>query len=268
MLKMIGMDMTGKVTLVTGAGGGIGGGIADVFAEAGSKVYVADMSFQAASLKAQQIKDKGFLAEAVALDVTKKDDIYAIIDKIVKDNAKIDNLITSAGIMYNKNYMETSDEEFRKVLEVNLLAVNNCCQAALIHMLPRKEGKIVNILSASSRQGSDFYSHYSASKFGTMGLTQSIALAVAKDNINVNGICPGVVLTTLGQKTGGGLAELRAKQLGTTPENIEEAIRQSIPMKRFQTSEDIGNIALFLCSDLAKNITGQAINVCGGMRLN
>jgi meso-butanediol dehydrogenase / (S,S)-butanediol dehydrogenase / diacetyl reductase len=265
---MIGMDMTGKITLITGAGGGIGGGIADVFARAGSKVYAADLELEDARKKAEQIKRGGYIAEAVALDVTNKDDIYALIDLIVKENGKIDNLITCAGISYNRPYMESTDAEFRKTLEVNLLGVNNCCQAALIHMIPRREGKIVNIESASARQGSDFYTHYSASKFGVLGLTQGIGLAAARHNINVNGICPGVIETTLGQKQGGGMVQQASKYSGKPEEQVKEGIRKAIPLRRFQTGEDIGNMALFLCSDLARNITCQSINVCGGMRMN
>jgi meso-butanediol dehydrogenase/(S,S)-butanediol dehydrogenase/diacetyl reductase len=200
--------------------------------------------------------------------VTNKDAIYALTDRIVKENGKIDNLITCAGISYNKPYMESSDDEFRKTLEVNLLGVNNCCQAALIQMIPRREGKIVNIESASSRQGSNFYTHYSASKFGVLGLTQGIGLEAAKYNINVNGICPGVIETTLGRKQGGGLTEQAAKYSGKPEEQIRESIRKAIPLRRFQTGEDVGHMALFLCSDLAKNITCQSINVCGGMRMN
>lgn len=260
--------MTGTATLITGAGGGIGGGIADVFAKAGAKVYVADLELEDAQAKAAQIKNVGFTAEAVRLDVTKKDDIYALIDRIVKENGKIDHLVNCAGIAYSKPYMESTDEEFRKILEVNLIGVNNCCQAALVHMIPRKEGKIVNILSASSRQGGDFYTHYSASKFGAMGLTQSIGLAAARHNINVNGICPGLILTKIGEKQGGGLVQQMAKYSGKPEEQMQDNLKKTIPMRRFQTGEDIGNMSLFLCSDLAKNITCQAINVCGGMRMN
>lgn len=267
-IAMIGIDMAGKVTLVTGAGGGIGGGIADVFAKAGSKVYVADMEFEDAKAKADQIKNQGLLAEAARLDVTNKDDIYALIDRIVRENGKIDHLINCAGIAYSKPYMESNDDEFHKTLEVNLIGVNNCCQAVLKQMIPRKEGKIVNILSASSRQGSDFYTHYSSSKFGLLGLTQGIGMAAAKHNINVNGICPGIIETKIGEKQGGGLVRQMAKYSGKPEELLKEGIRKTIPLRRFQTGEDIGYMALFLCSDLARNITGQAINVCGGMRMN
>ncbi len=220
---MIGIDMTGKVTLITGAGGGIGGGIADVFAKAGSKVYVADMEFEDAKAKAGQLKAQGLLAQAVALDVTKKDKICALIDRIVKDEGKIDHLINCAGIGYNKPYMESSVDEFRKTLEVNLIGVDNCCHAVLEKMIPRKEGKIVNILSASSRMGSDFFTHYSSSKFGLMGLTQGIGLSAARYNINVNGICPGIIETGIGEKQGGGLVKQMSRYSGKPEEMMRGA---------------------------------------------
>lgn len=265
---MIGMDMTGKVTLVTGAGGGIGGGIADVFAASGALVYVADMELDDARARAAQITARDLTARAVRLDVTQKDEINALMDQIVKENGKIDHLINCAGIVYSKPYLESSDDEFRKTLEVNLIGVDNCCRAALGHMIRRKEGKIVNILSASSRMGSDFYTHYSASKFGALGLTQGIGLAAARYNINVNGICPGIIDTRIGEKQGGTLSQQMAKYSGKPEEQMKENIRRAIPLRRFQSGEDIGYMALFLCSELAKNITCQAINVCGGMRMN
>jgi len=265
---MIAIDMTGKVTLITGAGGGIGGGIADVFAKAGAKVYVADLELEDATSKAEQLKKDGFSAEAVRLDVTKKDDIYSLMDRIVQENGKIDHLINCAGIAYSKPYMESTEDEFRRMLEVNLIGVDNCCHAALKHMILRKEGKIVNILSASSRQGSDFYTHYSSSKFGALGLTQSIGMAAARHNINVNGICPGLIITKIGEKQGGSLVQQMAKYSGKPEEMMQENLRRSIPLRRFQTGEDIGYMSLFLCSELAGNITCQAVNVCGGMRMN
>lgn len=265
---MITLDMTGRVTLVTGAGGGIGGGIANVFAQAGAKVYAADLEDEDARATADPLQKDGLAVEAVELDVTRKDQIAALVERIVEKDGKIDHLINSAGIMVSKPYMETTDEEFRKILDVNLVGVNNCCQAVLKQMIPRRQGKIVNVLSASSRMGSDFFSHYSASKFGLMGLTQSIGLAAARHNINVNGICPGVVITRLGEKQGGRLIQQMARYSGKEEALLQENVRKSIPLRRFQSGEDMGHTALFLCSDLAANITCQAINVCGGMRMN
>ena len=104
--------------------------------------------------------------------------------------------------------------------------------------------------------------------FGALGLTQGIGLAAARYNINVNGICPGIIDTRIGEKQGGTLSQQMAKYSGKPEEQMKENIRKSIPLRRFQTAEDIGYMALFLCSELAKNITCQAINVCGGMRMN
>ena len=134
---MIGIDMTGRVTLITGAGGGI----ADVFAKAAAKVYVADLEIEDAKAKAGQLREKGLQALAVGLDVTKKEEIYSLVDRIVKEDGKIDHLINCAGISYNKPYMESTDDEFRSILEVNLISVHNCCQAVLQQMIPRKEAK-------------------------------------------------------------------------------------------------------------------------------
>lgn len=265
---MITLDITGKVTLITGAGGGIGRGIANVFAQAGAKVYAADLEREDAQVTADQLQKDGFTIEAVELDVTRKEQTDALVERIVKEDGKIDHLINCAGIMISKPYMETTDDEFRKILEVNLVGVHNCCQAVLKQMIPRRQGKIVNILSASSRIGSDFFSHYSSSKFGLFGLTQSIGLAAARHNINVNGICPGVVITRLGEKQGGSLIQQMARYSGKNEALLQENVRKSIPLRRFQSGEDIGFTALFLCSDLAANITCQAINVCGGMRMN
>jgi len=178
---------------------------------------------------AGQIEAQGWLAQAVRLDVTNKDEIESVIDRIVKESGKIDNLINCAGIGYNKPFMESSDDEFRKTLEVNLIGANNCCQASLKKMIPRKEGKIVNILSASSRQGSDFFTHYSSSKFGLLGLTQGIGMAAARHNINVNGICPGIIETKIGEKQGGGLVKQMAKYSGKPEELLREGIRKTIP---------------------------------------
>ena len=136
-------------------------------------------------------------------------------------------------------------------------------------MVPRKQGKIVNIQSASSREGSAICSHYSSSKFGVMGLTQSIALAVAKEGINVNGICPGLIVTGLGNQQGSNLWDVISKSTGQPREAVlKSLVEKNVPMGRYQTPEDVGYAALFLCSDYAQNITGQSLNVDGGMRLN
>ncbi|MBR2743136.1 MAG: SDR family oxidoreductase [Clostridia bacterium] len=266
---MVSIDMSGKNVLITGAGGGIGGGIADVFAKAGAKVYVADWKFENAQRKADEIKAAGGEAIPLMLDVTKKDDIYAAVDKIAAEDGRIDNLVTCAGAMYNVPYMKTTEEQLRTLLEINLISVNNTCQAVLRHMIPRKEGKIVNVQSSASREGHPLCAHYAASKFGVMGLTQSIALSVTGDNINVNGLCPGFIDTQLGAQQNSNLWDVLMKNWGKSKEEMMSVlVARDIPMQRLQTPEDIGYAALFLCSDMAKNITAQSLNIDGGMKLD
>lgn len=178
--------------------------------------------------------------------MTSKDEIDSLMSRIAEENGKIDHLVNCAGIVHSKPYLESNDDEFRKTLEVNLIGVDNRCRrAALKHMIPRREGKIVNILSASSRIGSDFYTHYSASKFGALGADPGHQLAAARYNINVNGICPGIIDTRIGEKQGGTLSQQMAKYSGKPEEQMKENIRKSIPLRRFQTAEDIGYMALF-----------------------
>ncbi|MBQ1334795.1 MAG: SDR family oxidoreductase [Clostridia bacterium] len=265
---MVNFDFTGKNVLISGAGGGIGGGIADVFAKAGAKVYVADWLEENAKKKADEINANGGKAVAVKLDVTDLKAIEDTMKMIVDADGGIDNLVTCAGVMYNKPYMMTKPEEMKLTLDVNLVSVDNLCHEALKYMIPKKAGKIVNIQSASSRLGNPNSAHYAASKFGVMGLTQSIALAVAKENINVNGICAGLVVTGLGDQQNSSTITMYMKARNCTREEALEALKTFSPMGRFQTPEDMGNAALFLCSDYAQNITGQSLNVDCGMRLN
>lgn len=258
------IDMSGMVTIVTGGAGVIGGGIAKAFAEAGSKVYVADLNKNAANAFADALVQKGMKAEGVELNVADSAMINRVVDMIAKKEGHIDHLINVAGMIISKPYMDATEADMKQSMDINLVSVDSMCRAVLRHMLPRKSGKIVNVASIAGRHGGDLLAQYSASKFAEIGLTQSIALAVAKSNINVNAICPGFIMSPIQEK----LIEERAKADGKTIEEIWEVQNSRIPMYRFQTGEDMGNACLFLASDMAKNITGQALNVDGGIRLN
>ncbi|NLW78654.1 MAG: SDR family oxidoreductase [Ruminococcaceae bacterium] len=261
---MVGIDFTGKIALVTGGGGGIPGGVARRYADAGAKVYLTDVSPEKLEAAAAKMRADGLEVITEKMDVTDEAEVIGVIDGIVQKEGRLDILLNGAGILYAKPYMETTREEFERTLDINLVGMHTCTQAALKHMIPRRYGKIVNICSASTRMGSPIIAHYSSSKFGTMGLTQSVALAVAEHSINVNGICPGLVRTDIFDI----LYADRAKKAGKTMDEYAEVVAQGIPMKRLQSAEDIGNAALFLASDLAFNISGQCLNVCGAMRMN
>ena len=198
------------------------------------------------------------------INVTDENAVDALIDRIVKDNGKIDVLCHAAGIIYAKPYMETTVEELRRTLEINVVGMDVCCRSVLKHMIPEKAGKIVVICSAASREGKPNLAHYTASKFGDHGLLQSIALSVAEYGINVNGLCPGFVMSDMFYKFYGEQKEREGKDWSY----YEEQTKQSLPMRRFQTGEDVGNAAVFLSSEMSCNITGQLLNVDGAMHLN
>ena len=261
---MVSIDMSGKITLVTGAGGGIGAGIAEVFAEAGSKVYIADLNVAAAEACSSALNEKGYLTEFIRVDVTSMESIKSMVDRVILEEGRIDNLVTCTGIMYSKPFMETTSEELQKTLDINLISTNNTCQEVLKHMIPRGYGRILNVASASSRKGSALCTHYSTSKFAVVGLTQGLALTTAKLGIRVNAVCPGFVETQIFRKLYQGVAESK----GCTYEEAVATALAEIPMGRPQTPRDIGNACLFLCSDLSENITGQALNVDGALRMN
>ncbi|NLW79036.1 MAG: SDR family oxidoreductase [Ruminococcaceae bacterium] len=264
---MINIDFTGKNVLLTGAGGGIGGGIARAYAKAGARVHLADLKLEAMDRIVAEFKAAGYNYATHALDVTDEPAVNKLVESIVAEDGKLDMLCNCAGIVANAYYMDTTAETFEKVLAVNLVGMHKCIQAALKHMLPAGAGKIVNIASASTRKGVATQSAYSASKFGVQSLTQSVALTAAASNINVNAICPGLVFDNSGMYES--TVSMIKKRLGTdSEEKTLEVMKSWLPTRRFQTPDDIGNAAVFLSSDLAVNITGQALNVDGGFFMN
>ena len=261
---MINIDFSGKNVLITGAGGGIAAGIDRSYAKAGAKVHLADMDVKTLEKPAAELKAMGCEVVTHTMDVTDEAMVQKVIDDIVAADGKLDMLCNAAGIISVKNYMDDNSEMFEKILAVNLVGMHKCIQAALKHMMPRGEGKIVNIASDSTRKGTPIMTPYSASKFGVQSLTQSVALTAAASNINVNAICPGLLETAMGEE----LYEMMETLQGVPREQMRQAMLSSMPLGRFQVPDDIGNAAVFLSSDLAVNITGQALNVNGGRSMN
>ncbi|NLW79035.1 MAG: SDR family oxidoreductase [Ruminococcaceae bacterium] len=261
---MISIDFSGKNVLLTGAGGGIGAGIARAYAKAGAHVHMSDLKMEMMDGVVAEFKAAGYSYTAHPLDVTNEAMVQKLVDDIVAKDGKLDILCCCAGINVQKPYMMITSEEFDRVLAVNLVGMHKCIQAALKHMMPRGEGKIVNIASDSTRKGTPIMTPYSASKFGVQSLTQSVALTAAASNINVNAICPGLLETAMGEE----LYEMMETLQGVPREQMRQAMLSSMPLGRFQVPDDIGNAAVFLSSDLAVNITGQALNVNGGRSMN
>lgn len=266
------MDLIDKVALVTGAGGGIGRGIATVLAEHGADVAVGDVRLDEARATADAVAAMGRRGMAVSLDVTDQDSIAAAVNEVIEGLGKIDILVNNAGVFGGPGWVgrtEFTGDDWDATYAVNLKGVSMVTGAVSPHMIERGSGKIVNVASVGGRKGSPINPPYMASKAGAISLTQSSALALAPHNINVNAICPGFVWTGMAHDIEV-LAERTIPEMqGLPPRQVyDRLVAEKIPLGRDQSPEDIGRLAVFLASDYSRNITGQAINIDGGIFMN
>ena len=266
------MDLTDSVAIVTGGGRGIGRGISLALAKHGASVVAAGIEAQDGDDVAEAVAGMGRRSLSLHLDVTKGDSIERMVGDALGHFGKIDILVNNAGVFAAPGYegRELSNaDDWDWTFEVNLKGVAMVTDAVAPHMKERRQGKIINISSTGGRQGNRVNPAYMASKAAAISLTQSMALRLAPFNVNVNAICPGFVWTPMAQTIEVHNSKVREDMKGLTPREIyDRLVEELIPLKRDQSPEDIGNLAVFLASDYAKNITGQSINVCGGARMN
>jgi 3-oxoacyl-[acyl-carrier protein] reductase len=243
--------LQGKVAIITGASRGIGSGIAKVFAEQGANVaFTYSSSVESAmalenELNALGIKAKGYQSNAANFEEAQK-----LVDDVIAEFGTIDVLINNAGITKDNLLMRMSEEDFDKVIEINLKSVFNMTKAVQKIMLKNRKGSIVNMSSVVGVKGNAGQANYAASKAGMNGFTKSIALELGSRNIRCNAIAPGFIET-----------EMTAK----LNEDVVKGWREAIPLKRGGTPEDVANVCVFLASDMSAYVTGQVINVDGGM---
>jgi 3-oxoacyl-[acyl-carrier protein] reductase len=243
--------LEGKVSLITGASRGIGRGIAETFAKHGSHVaftYVSsDEKARAleAELAAHGIKAKGFKSDASDYAAAE-----ALVEAVVAEFGKLDVLVNNAGITKDGLLMRMSQEQWDEVIRVNLNSVFNLTKASTKHMMKARYGNIVNMSSVVGVKGNAGQANYSASKAGIIGFTKSVALELGSRNIRCNAIAPGFIETEM---------------TAALDEKVVQGWRDGIPLKRGGTPEDVANLTLFLASDMSSYITGQCINICGGM---
>ncbi|HBS11191.1 MAG TPA: 3-oxoacyl-[acyl-carrier-protein] reductase [Flavobacteriaceae bacterium] len=240
-----------KTTLITGASRGIGKGIAEVFAKNGSNIaFTYNASVDAAKalekeLQSYGVKVKGFQSNAANFDAAQQ-----LALDVLEEFGTIDVLINNAGITKDNLLLRISEEDFDKVIEVNLKSVFNLTKAVIRPMMKQRSGSIINMSSVVGVKGNAGQSNYAASKAGILGFTKSIALELGSRNIRCNAIAPGFIETEM---------------TGALPEETVKGWRESIPLKRGGTPEDIANACVFLASNLSTYITGQTLNVDGGM---
>lgn len=243
--------LTGKVALITGASRGIGKGIAMKFAEQGANVAFTYLSSVEkglaleAELAAFGIKAKGYRSDAADFKAAEE-----LVNAVVADFGTVDVLVNNAGITRDTLLMRMTEQQWDEVMNANLKSVFNLTKAVQRPMLKQRKGSIINMSSVVGVKGNAGQSNYAASKAGIIGFTKSVALELGSRNIRSNAVAPGFIETEM---------------TGALDPKVVEQWREAIPLKRGGTSEDVANLTLFLASDMSAYITGQVINVCGGM---
>jgi NAD(P)-dependent dehydrogenase (short-subunit alcohol dehydrogenase family) len=272
------MSLEGQVAVVTGGGGGIGEGICLCLAKAGADVVVSDIREDLARGAAAKVEGLGRRAVAVKTDVTDEDECRALIDTALQELGRLDILVCCAGTAGIEFMSPTGEpmaieniplETWNRTIDVNLKGVFLCNRAVIPHFKKQQRGKIINVSSIAGRVGRDMLPVYAASKAAVINLSQGIALQLAPHHINVNTICPGLIWTPLWAGGVDFMRRARPELKDVQPEvAFDLMVQGSVPFKRPQTPEDMGELAVFLASDAAKEITGQAINVDGGSQMN
>jgi len=254
------MRFEAHTILVTGAASGIGRATATFLANEGADVIAADLS--AVGWLDGMPRSSAARISPMGLDVADPPAIEALVQAVVKQRGHIDGLVNCAGIVQHKAMLELTSAEWDRVVDVNLRGSFFCLQAVGRVMLAGTGGAIVNISSVAGRIGWPFATHYSASKAGVLSITKSAAMALAP-TIRVNAICPGIVDTPMWQQ----LDRESSDTIGTAPGEAFRQISGSMPLGRAAAPEEISSVVAFLLSDDARYITGQAINVDGGMEM-
>jgi len=267
----------GKIAIVTGAGQGIGRGVALRLSQEGAHVVIAEYNADNAHSAAEEVSAAGAEALAYPVDIGDLDQIKRMVADVVAHFGRIDYLINNAGVNKTQPMLTLPPEDWDRVHRVNLRGLFFCLQAVANQMIAQvpdevkqagrsavSYGKIVNFSSIAGRSGRPFAADYSAAKWGVISVTQSAALALAPYNINVNAICPGVVPTPMWAD----IDRTQAERFGLPPGGWIEKTIESVPLKRAATPADMAAAVSFLCSTDADYITGQALNVDGGVEMN
>jgi len=255
------VTLTGKRALVTGAGRGIGRAIALELAARGCAVAVNDLSAEQAEKVAGEIAQLRGRALALPADVRRRSEVQQMVRRVVEEWGGLDILVNNAGISRIVPFLEMEEETWDDILETNLKGAYLSAQEALRQMMVQRAGVIVNISSQSGKEGNACYAAYCASKFGLIGLTQSLAQEFAPLGIRVNAVCPGVCFTELWEEQ---LADY-ARKRGLKPEEVKPYLESKVPLGRLGSPEEVARVVAFLVSEEASYITGQAINITGGV---
>jgi 3-hydroxybutyrate dehydrogenase len=255
------MSLENVVGVVTGGASGIGLSIAETFAKNGANVSVADLDDKGGKMAVDKIKEIGRDAIFVNTNVTRAEDCKRLMDETVHKFGRIDVLVNNAGLQYVSPIIEFPEDKWDLLIDVMLKGTFLCTKYALPHMIERKTGRIINMCSIHGLIGVEFKAAYVSAKHGVIGLTKVTALEMAKHNITANAICPTFVRTPLVEKQ----IDDQARSHGMPREEVmEKVILAEAPMKRMLEPEEVAELAVYLASDSARNITGAAIPIDEG----
>ena len=244
------MKLAEKVAIVTGSTRGIGQAIAEELARQGAKVVISGRNGERAQQVAAAIQEAGGEAIAVQADVSHMADAQRLVRETLERWGRIDILVNNAGITRDNLLLRMSEEEWDTVLQVNLKGAFNCTKSVTRQMMKQRQGRIINITSVVGQMGNAGQANYAASKAGLIGFTKSVARELASRNITCNAVAPGYIQTDM---------------TAALDDAVKDSLKQQIPLGRLGTPEDVARVVAFLCSDDAAYITGQVINVDGGM---
>jgi 3-oxoacyl-[acyl-carrier protein] reductase len=243
-------ELNGKTALVTGAARGLGQAIALKLAEAGADLALCDLNAEWVEETAEKVKALGRRAECYGVNVAEGESVAAGVKAIQKDFGKIDILVNNAGITKDGLIMRMSEDDWDAVLNVNLKGTFLCTKAVMRGMMKQRSGTIVNIASVIGLMGNAGQANYAASKGGVISFSKTVGKELASRNVRCNAVAPGFIRTAM---------------TDALDEEVQNKMKELIPLSRFGEPEDVANVVLFLASDASAYVTGQVISTCGGM---
>jgi 3-oxoacyl-[acyl-carrier protein] reductase len=243
------MRLMGKVSIITGAGQGIGRATAVKFATEGARVAVCDINLDSCKETVKEIEATGGEAASFRIDVTDKETIARMVEGVMAKWGRIDTLVNNAGIVQDAQFKKMTDEQFERVIDVNLKGVYNCTKAVVDIMLEQNSGVILNASSIVGIYGNFGQTNYAATKFAVIGMVKTWARELGRKGIRANAICPGFIETPI---------------LSTIPDKVIKMMEEKVPMGRLGKPEEIANTYAWLASDEASYINGAVIEVSGG----
>jgi NAD(P)-dependent dehydrogenase (short-subunit alcohol dehydrogenase family) len=259
------LGLQGKVAIVTGGALGLGRSMSVALAREGVRVAIADVKVPEAEKALGLIRESGGDGMVIQTDVTRSAEVYAMVDRVLKTYGRIDILVNNAGIVGPQGpWHLLSEEGFDRVVGINFKGTYLCTKAVAPHMIEQKSGRIIITSSCAGKTGEQFNGCYSATKAVGVNMTHSLSRELAPYNITVNSVCPAAMDTDLMDE----VYRNRSKWFGETAEQMRKRIKGMYPLPYDVTTEDVADLTVFLCSDHARNITGQSINVTGGIEVH